>query len=390
MSLDRATRDQSFVRRTSLQDNEYRTNFRQIDSDVIAALISEDASKVTPLMSKIYLTLVSAPPRVWEREGVLRLIGCEREGKWLTAWEQLVEMVGVASATARKAFGWMSQQGIIGYHAGKNGVGIRIFINRAASSIGRKPDQSQKNLRLVPASFDAPRTSANEVPFKESFAVLDSLDPDFIPQAPKTGAAKTNTSSEYSDIKPASATTPEPRFLTATRALVTPTNTNVLLGAEVVERITREIAPMVKAAAAQEQERTRQWFINQALPKAIRVAQASAYDVLRAHGVINGSPSSREVGRVSRSRPDNRHVGKNKLAKVKPGSLSDREIAELAEGCVTLLHIQGQAIECTLSGMSIEAGGFLSSDDAAKVRAKAEDMTRVGAMSEKEERQGDV
>lgn len=135
---------QRFVRRTTLNPNEYRTNFRQIDCDVIAALVSGEASKVTPHMSKIYLALVTAPSEFWEREGVLRLAGREREGKWQTAWEQLVELVGVASATARKALAWMSEQGVIGYFAGRNGVGIRIFINRAASSIGRKPDQGQK------------------------------------------------------------------------------------------------------------------------------------------------------------------------------------------------------------------------------------------------------
>ena len=39
---------QRFVRRTSLSQNEYRTNFRQIDCDVISTLISEEASRITP------------------------------------------------------------------------------------------------------------------------------------------------------------------------------------------------------------------------------------------------------------------------------------------------------------------------------------------------------
>ena len=133
-----------FVRRTQLGAQEYRTNFRQLDCEVISALISEEATRVTSQMSKVYLCLINAPVELWERDGVLRFTGCEKEGKWQTAWEQLVELAGVASATARKALAWMSEQAIIGYYAGKNGVGIRIFINRASSSIGRKPEVGQK------------------------------------------------------------------------------------------------------------------------------------------------------------------------------------------------------------------------------------------------------
>ena len=125
-----------FVRRTQLGPNEYRKNFRQIDGDVISAVTSVEADRVTPLMSKIYLRLVHAPAQYWERDGVLRFESELRDDGHVTAWVALCEMVGVASATARKALLWMHEQGIIGYFAGKNGVGIRIFLNRAASSIG--------------------------------------------------------------------------------------------------------------------------------------------------------------------------------------------------------------------------------------------------------------
>ncbi len=79
----------------------------------------------------------------------------------------------------------MHQQGIIGYHARKNGVGIWIFINRALSSI-KKLDQ-QKNLRSVPASTSFARTSELGTPFKINYVNLDILDKDN-PHAPKTGA----------------------------------------------------------------------------------------------------------------------------------------------------------------------------------------------------------
>lgn len=388
MSIKASAIGQGFVRRTVLNPNEYRTNFRQIDCDVIETLISDEASKVTPHMSKIYLTFVNAPSSLWEREGVLRLIGCEREEGWLTAWEQLVEMVGVASATARKAIAWMNQQGIIGYHAGKNGVGIRIFINRAASSIRQKPDQVQKNLRLVRASTDVPRTSTDEVPFKESFAVLENSDSDLISPAPETGAADENDCKEISTQNTTSTAT-------AARPKETPPEiarsnfANAFNSIAIVERIVREVVPQVKAAATREQERTRDWFINHALPKAIRVAQASAYDVLRAHGAIEGS-RSRAVGGVGgRNHSDNRQVGKHIPTEITPRLLSVEEITELAQGCAALLVTQGQTIDRSLSEMSVEAGGFLLPEDAPKVRAKAESLVRAGATAQSERREDD-
>jgi hypothetical protein len=384
MSL--AALPQRFVRRTSLKANEYRTNFRQVDCDVIAALISGEASKVTPHMSKIYLALVTAPSEYWEREGVLRLAGCEREGEWQTAWEQLVEMVGVASATARKALAWLSEQGIIGYFAGRNGVGIRIFINRAASSIGQKPDLAQKNMRLVPTSTGAPRTSSVEVPFKESFAILENSDSDLIPHAPKSGAAETTASSELSDPNSASPENSAAPPRSTAFDITEKHSANAVNSATVVEQIVREVVPQVRAVTAREHERAREWFINHALPKAIRVAQASAYDVLRAHGVINESRSRSNSGR---NHPDDRQVGKHIPTGITPRLLSDEEITELAESCVALLVTQGQTIDRSLSEMSVEAGGFLLQEDASKVRAKAEVLARVSATTPNDGREGD-
>src|ERR1044072_5373112 len=104
-------------------------------------------------MSKIYLRLVNAPDQYWERDGVLRFEAECREGKQVKAWDVLCELLGVASATANKALSWMHDQGIIGYFAGKNGVGIRIFLNRAANSIGNRPHSSGKKiLEFAPAS----------------------------------------------------------------------------------------------------------------------------------------------------------------------------------------------------------------------------------------------
>src|SRR5919205_3911415 len=155
-----------FVRRTQLGPNEYRKNFHQIDREVLAAVSSAEADRVTPLMSKIYLRLVNAPGRFWEREGVLRVEAEERDGCMVKAWAVLCDLVGVSSATASKALRWMHEQGIIGYFSGKNGVGLRIFLNRAASSVGVRPGQTGKKiLAFAPASPGNTPASANEAAF---------------------------------------------------------------------------------------------------------------------------------------------------------------------------------------------------------------------------------
>src|SRR3989442_12283874 len=92
-----------FVRRTSLGEDEYRVNFKQIDCDVLDALASSEASAVTPSMSRIYIRLIRSPLTYWEREGVLHFVGEEREGKWLTAWELMREFTGVSNTTLSKA-----------------------------------------------------------------------------------------------------------------------------------------------------------------------------------------------------------------------------------------------------------------------------------------------
>src|SRR5919206_1650256 len=176
-----------FVRRTQLGPSEYRKNFRQIDGDVISAVTSEEADRITPLMSKIYLRLIHAPAKYWEREGVLRFEAEFGGDSQVKAWDALCEVAGVASATASKALRWMHEQGIVGYFAGKNGVGIRVFINRAASSIGSRT-AGKKILEFPPASSGGARASQDEAAFSDSFAVLESLDTDRNPRAPKNGA----------------------------------------------------------------------------------------------------------------------------------------------------------------------------------------------------------
>ncbi len=362
-----------FVRRTVLRADEYRKNFRQVDADVIAAVTSREADSVTPLMSKVYLRLVNAPAQYWEREGVLRFESELRDKAHVKAWDVLCGIVGVASATASKALRWMHEQGIVGYFAGKNGVGIRIFINRAAASVGSRAQRDQKILAFSPASSGAGRASADETPFNDSFAVSEALDTDCNSRAPENGAEQERTSK----ILPA-----PPRPSTAQPQNSEPHHTafqtrGAISLDEIVSRLRVELEPAMQSAArnaaAHEHERTREWLENRGLPKAARVAQHEAYNVLRKYGVIS------ETARSSRAPSD---VGRNDYTPPEPHLLSHEEIAELAGACVAMLETKGQSIELTLSEMSVEGGGFLLPEDAPRVREKAIALLSTGNRGE--------
>jgi hypothetical protein len=354
-----------FVRKTQLGPGEYRKNFRQLDGDVIAAVTSPEADRVTPLMSKVYLRLVHAPAQYWERDGVLRFEAELRDDRHVTAWAALCEAVGVASATARKALRWMHEEGIIGYFSGKNGVGVRIFLNRAASSIGARG--GQKILEFPSASSRESRASRDEAAFSDSYADLEVSDPDKNPPAPKSGAGRTEVVKTHPDPHPTCPRLPPqddgpdkgPAPRTALRIDV-PVE-------EIVSRLRRELEPSLRAAASQaaarEHERTREWLESRGLPKAARVAQHEAYNVLRSHGLI-GTEAGRaraglEVGRG----------GDARATAARP--LTPEEVAEAAETCVALFEAQGKSVDVTLSEISSEGGGWLLPEDAPRVREAA-------------------
>jgi hypothetical protein len=366
-----------FVRKTELAANEYHKNFFKLDLEIIAAITSEEADRVTPLMSKIYLRLVNAPNPYWEREGVLRFEAEWREGKQVKAWDVLCEIAGVASATANKAIRWLHEQGIIGYFAGKNGVGLRVFLNRASASIGvRTGSSGQKFLRLAPASSRNRHASPDEAAFNDSFAVLEISDTDLNPHAPKNGAANTEVGKTSSDPEPAPTSTLPANSAQGEQKIASANGntTDALPVDEIVNRLRSALEPSLRAAAVQasqrEHERTREWLDKHGIPKATRVAQREAYNVLRGHGLVNADTqrarAQLEVGRSSDSysAPDAR-------------PRTPEEIREIAETCVALLETQGKAIDLTLSEISSEGSGWVLPEDVPRVREIAHTILKA-------------
>ena len=144
---------------------------------------------------------------------------------------------------------------------------------------------------------------------------------------------------------------------------------------EIVRRLRDELEPCVRAAAAhaaaREHERTRQWLEKSGIPKATRVAQHEAYNVLRSHGLIDSAAGRARAGL---------EVGRAGLAPAPEARpLTPEEIAETAQTCVALLDAQGKSIDVTLSEIGTEGGGWLLPQDAPKVREAAQALLRERA-----------
>jgi hypothetical protein len=269
----------------------------------------------------------------------------------------------------------MHERGIIGYFAGKNGVGIRVFLNRASSSIGTRA-AGQKILEFRRASSGDAHTSSDEVAFRDSFAELEISETDLNPRAPQNGAEKTAV------VK----TAPVPFQSSLGHSWRgkdsdgrTPSQVPLRVEVpveEIVSLLRRELEPSLQSAArraaAQEHERTRDWLESRGLPKAARVAQREAFNVLRKYGIM-----------ADAARTSHAEVGRGGYVPPEPHTLTNEEVAELAQACVAMLEAQGQAIEVTLSEMSAAAGGFLLPEDAPRVRRKIQ--TLVGGPSSRHE-----
>jgi len=328
-----------FVRRTRLAENEYRVNFKQIDNDVIKALISPEAREVTPLMSTIYLSLIASPPSCWEREGVLHFVGEDRGDERLTAWEQMRKIAGVANSTLSKALDWMSKLGVIGYDARANGVGIRVFFNRASSSIrpGIRPGaglgqalQDQKILRLVPTPSGAAPTPTNGAPFKE-----DCFENNRENYSPRADAREESTPDKEQPVSTAPsdnrALSPSNLQMTANQAS-SPAGVDTMLIGTLTRRIASDLRPEIAAAVKRETDNTREWFLKYGLPKATRVAQRETYDLLRSQGLIakkSDSGNDGNVGRYDKAEGRGRE-GKSEVERIAAFLAETGEALELA------------------------------------------------------------
>jgi hypothetical protein len=368
---------QRFIRKTELGPHEYRKRFRQIDDEIIAAITSPEADQVTPLMSKIYLRLTNAPDNYWERQGVLRFEAEAREGKHRKAWAVLCELLSVSSATANKALTWMHKEGIIGYFSGKNGVGMRIFLNRAISSIGIRPAPGGKKiLDFSRASSCGAPASQDEAAFNDTYGVSENSDLDKNPDAPINGAENTQDNNASLNNHADDAQDGQSPIVGETTSLPTQGYAPPSVD-EIVRRIKVELEPALRTAAVQaasrEHERTREWLENRGLPKAARVAQREAFNVLRQHGVIKDSGRRGCTELI---------VGQHNHAVYKPKRLTLGEITEVAEICLSMLEGHGQAIDMTLAEISAEAGGYLLAEDAPSVRELATLLARQRSQKE--------
>ncbi|MCA1615624.1 MAG: hypothetical protein LC800_16290 [Acidobacteria bacterium] len=97
------------------------------------------------------------------------------------------------------------------------------------------------------------------------------------------------------------------------------------------------------------------------------MAQHETYELLRKQGRLDES--------ARRSRAD-LEVGRSAGMSVPPAARpwTGEEIRETAETCVALLEAQGRAIDATLAEIVSEGGGWLSAEDAPRVREAAEQM----------------
>lgn len=94
--------------------------------DIAELISSEEADRVTPLMTKIYYRLLVTPPEWWESSEALRVRGSRREEVSTTAWAELVNWLGVSPEEAQKALEWLHEKKVIDYQVDQGERGIKI------------------------------------------------------------------------------------------------------------------------------------------------------------------------------------------------------------------------------------------------------------------------
>src|SRR5262249_54736170 len=160
-----------------------------------------------------------------------------------------------------------------------NGVGVRIFINRASSSIRRR---GQKILRLVPTPSNLSLAPRDGAPFKES-SFRKNLDTDINPRAHPRAATMPSlakSSSLGGSHPPASKQNIAPAAVLPSAQF----DFGQVLGmfkTELQSVLTSVFNDAVASACRKEAALNREWFEERGIPKAVRVAQHEAFGVLR-------------------------------------------------------------------------------------------------------------
>jgi hypothetical protein len=265
----------AFLPRTTLAPDEQRMNFTMIDNAVMDLLTSPEAEAICSKMFLIYARLKRADWKLWERPGVLGVTG---DGEH-TAWQILCDLAGVASATLNKALKWMAERKVIAYFAKKNGIGIRIYFNVAATSIKSR----EKNLRLVPTSPENAPASFAETPLSESVAFLKNQNSDVVASRDlDTPTASPTESAAISGTTEPTSVVPEMAPFAPTRAplrLVPPVPAQPAPTVEVrllaLEAFVRQIDASLRKLAKQVPDRD--WLERVGLPKMTRVLFAEFY-----------------------------------------------------------------------------------------------------------------
>lgn len=88
----------------------------KIRDDVLKIVTSKEAERVSRYTSLIFLRLVRAPHELWYGEDVLRLSGELREGRPISAQEQLISLVKVSPRTMRKVIAWLKSKSVIDFY----------------------------------------------------------------------------------------------------------------------------------------------------------------------------------------------------------------------------------------------------------------------------------
>lgn len=270
MSVPTAKR---FIRRTTFQPDEQHINFTKLDNDILDVITSPAACEICPSIARVYLRLLRAPFRYWEREGVLYFNGEDSDLGHHTAWQQLTSITGVGNTTLSKALRFLHDTGVIGYSAKAAGAGIRIFFNHAQASIKKR---AQKNLRLV----TAPVKCSSNPETRATFSGIPSQEVQDI-------NFRTAVRTQFQSVTPTkieSATEPDRSGFISTVS-IPPTSPSQSCAFPASKTLQPQVLPELRIG--EPLQVLQNWLNNKAIPKATRIAVKESLDWLKAQGFIS-------------------------------------------------------------------------------------------------------